>query len=1582
MSTTTLQEEERCCSYLELRWEWQDTPVSDNEHHYITGGGALLVIPRASVSDSGRYSCMASNSAGSSRLDINLQVQAPLSAHVTPSILTAALGQPAAFHCSKAGSPIKSIAWAKDGQSLQSGNPSDTLKLGMVTKEDQGMYQCFVNNEHDSAQATAELRLGDTPPQITYRFIRQTIQPGPLVSLKCVASGNPTPNIKWTLDGFALPQNERFVIGQYVPSHGDVISHVNITSVKVEDGGTYKCTATNRVGEASHSAELYVYGLPQVRPMGEVSAVAGEALIISCPVAGYPIHTIKWFRGDRSLPLTRRHVVFPNGTLIVEKVQAGADGDGGAYRCTASDKLGRSASGSVHVKVMVPPKITPFSFRSDLLLGERIGVQCVVSKGDPPLTIQWLKDGVELALSETSSLLVRELDQFTSILSINDLARHHEGNYTCLASNTVARAHHTATLSVNVPPTWVVEPQNKAAKLGQVAVLDCKVEGFPQPTVVWKKVSGETLGHYRDITTGVLSNGSLVIDNVRQEEQGQYLCEASNGIGEGLSSVVTLTVNAPVHFKVRSKKELVRRGGTAVVQCLAHGDLPINLSWRKEGSFIDLGGRISVKNATSPGGLISELSIRSVRTDDSGVYTCIGRNHYGHDQSTIHLLVQDVPGKPFNVRLVDHSSRQVQLSWTPPQDGNSPITRYIIRYAPLQGESWLEGSLETSVEGKEIVGVMSNLHPATTYSVQIIAENSLGLGEPSMELRVTTEEEAPSAAPRNVKVEATSSTQLVVSWDSPPGDQWNGVLLGHYVGHREAGEVKKQGIGSQKQYNFTTVLLRSGGAKEEVRLTRLRKFCKYAIIVQAYNKRGAGPQSTEVIAQTLEDVPEAAPRQVSCEPTSPESLQVTWQPPPDALVHGIIQGYRLFYETSEDMQDVTEVQTKITTALTTKLHGLLKYTNYSIDVLAFTRVGDGARSERIFCRTKEDVPDAPANIKAMLEKPDIAVVAWLPPANRNGVIHTYGIHIHILEGGNLIDKKSMRQPAGSGSVDHLRYTMAGLKKRHVYEFSVTAFTDVGEGQSTPAVTVTPSTKVNAGILSFGTTKVVAWRSDVRFHCRVVGIPEPKQEWKNGDVKINFQQPGSRVELMGDGSLMLKSAQRSDQGEYTCSVSNEHSQDFITYLLLVQVPPDAPLLLITGSTAHTLQLQWKLGDDGGSPTKGFVIHLKAESGEWEEIRVGGSLSTYALSNLRCGTLYHVFLTAYNRVGSGKPSRTLPVRTRGSLPLIPVVSQVLIVNSTQVGIRLNAWPDGGCPMLYFVIEYALANAMDFTVVGNNISPDKLYNIVGLTPATEYRLRITSHNSAGSTTATYTFVTLNNLGVTVIPSQVVTLGDHRQPFHKDIKVVTLSIFSSIMLILSLLALCFCVKRRDLAQTPGRILEETQSTATQDNKHNRDQYYATVRKLPPSPAHLECIPEYSEDIRPYATFHVSSAGDDTKLQTFAYRESQLSPSRKSTTRVTDDYCRKKSRQRLNEDYDSYGSESDTEPGNSSRGESTNQLDERGGFHVHGGRKHSGSSVPHEPLYPEWGHAQSPSHTRAHAQYQRRYYHLQQTQALPRPRD
>lgn len=116
----------------------------------------------------------------------------------------------------------------------------------------------------------------------------------------------------------------------------------------------------------------------------------------------------------------------------------------------------------------------------------------------------------------------------------------------------------------------------------------------------------------------------------------------------------------------------------------------------------------------------------------------------------------------------------------------SPVV-FIVTDLKYLGDSWIEGSLETSVEGKKVVGIISNLHPATVYSIQIIAENALGMGEPSIDMRLTTEEEAPSAAARNIKVEATSSTTLVVTWDPPLSDQWNGVLLGHNVGYRAAG---------------------------------------------------------------------------------------------------------------------------------------------------------------------------------------------------------------------------------------------------------------------------------------------------------------------------------------------------------------------------------------------------------------------------------------------------------------------------------------------------------------------------------------------------------------------------------------------------------------------------------------------------------------------------------------------------------------------------------------------------------------------------------------------------------------------------
>lgn len=89
------------------------------------------------------------------------------------------------------------------------------------------------------------------------------------------------------------------------------------------------------------------------------------------------------------------------------------------------------------------------------------------------------------------------------------------------------------------------------------------------------------------------------------------------------------------------------------------------------------------------------------------------------------------------------------------------------------------------MDGAHTTATLASLQPATTYIIRVMAENQLGLGEPSDELQVRTTEEPPSVAPRDVVVDARGSRQLLITWTPPPADTWNGQLLGHYVGLRE-----------------------------------------------------------------------------------------------------------------------------------------------------------------------------------------------------------------------------------------------------------------------------------------------------------------------------------------------------------------------------------------------------------------------------------------------------------------------------------------------------------------------------------------------------------------------------------------------------------------------------------------------------------------------------------------------------------------------------------------------------------------------------------------------------------------------------
>ncbi|XP_069701681.1 cell adhesion molecule Dscam2 isoform X1 [Periplaneta americana] len=1520
--------------------------------------GPILVIEAVTSEDAGMYRCSASNAGGEASAELRLVVQTPLHIEVTPPLLSVHLGGNAEFRCvepSQQTGPALLITWFKDGRPLPgpARTSGDRLLISGVGREDRGMYQCVVRRaEGETAQAAAELQLGDAPPVLLYSFIEQTLQPGPAVSLKCSSAGNPTPQIAWTLDGFPLPSNGRFVIGQYVTVHGDVISHVNISHVMVEDGGEYTCTAENRAGRSSHSARLNVYGLPYIRLIPKVTAVAGEALHLKCPVAGYPIEEIRWERSGRELPDDLRQKVQTDGTLVITPVQKATDA--GVYTCSARNKQGHSARRSGEVTVIVPPIIEPFSFQDGLSEGMRTRTVCGVSRGDPPLAITWLKDGG--TISSHLGVNVSALDPYSSLLSISSLASTHSGDYTCVASNPAAEVRYTAKLQVKVPPRWVVEPTDASVERNKHVTLHCQAQGVPQPTVIWKKATGSKSGEYEEIRervyTKLLSNGSLLLQNVKEDREGFYLCQANNGIGTGIGKVVQVKVNSSPYFSAPSRIVTVKKGDTATLQCDVNGDKPINVVWMRGGK-LELtpasNYRVSVKQDSTPEGVSAELQIAAAEAADSGAYFCQASNLYGRDQQLVQLLVQEPPRSPTNLESVMISSRSVNIQWQQQATDSTEVTKYLVQYQENHGP-WQQ--IELTGSPLQHTALIEDLKPATKYVFRVVAEGPAGLSGPSPELTVRTEPQRPAGPPLNVAVRPVSSTELLVTWSPPLAELRHGDIQGYNVGYREISA-------NSQTYNFTSV----GGDGEEgggeLLLGGLGKFTRYAVVVQAFNQVGPGPLSEQATAQTMEDVPSVAPEDVRCAGLTSQSLQVSWQPPPTSQCNGILQGYKLFYEPVLDdhWQGLDEIETRKTTALTAVLTGLRRFTNYSVQVLAFTRVGDGAMTKPIFCTTEEDAPGSPADIKVVVSSPQSLLVSWLPPTEPNGIITKYNLYTRMVDGRDELNHGKRNLPS-----QHTSFEAKGLQQHVEYQFWVTASTRVGEGQSSRVVAQVPTSRVPARISSFGGPIVRPFRNTASLACQSVGQPVPRREWLRGDQSLRGGT-NHNVQIMDTGELLISNLQQSDSGNYTCQVGNTHGSDHIQYTLIVQVRPSSPMLYVTSATSSSILLHWKPGDNGAAPLSGYMLNYRRTHGDLEELTLPRRATSYELKGLHCGSTYHLYLAAQNKIGSSPPSPTLSVKTQGRAPGVPEAQSLLSPNSTSVLLRLHVWPDNGCPLTYFVLQYRPINNPHWTLVSNALKPQRRFTISGLNPASVYQLKVEAHNVAGSSTGEYTFITLTKEGDPP-PPELVKRGHTSQPFYADMRVMVPLVIATLALLGAGAAAGLCWRNKSIHVTEQvRPLKESLDNQ-QNAEAQRERYYATIHKVALQaggdkiPGVKEAllkdagtivsitdIPETSEDISPYATFQLSGPGGDpnnTLLHSFMYHEQAMTEGCASPppAGVVKSSRRRGSRKT---DVDTDDSDSDPEQLTSSRTESSNQLDAgkiKHNFIYHGAQSSTSSDI------------------------------------------
>lgn len=96
----------------------------------------------------------------------------------------------------------------------------------------------------------------------------------------------------------------------------------------------------------------------------------------------------------------------------------------------------------------MPPKISPFDFGEETLnFGEPASVQCTILGGDLPMTITWLLNNH--SIEQMPDVSLSKISKRINVLSIESVAGHHAGVYSCRAKNIAGVSEHSALLSVN-----------------------------------------------------------------------------------------------------------------------------------------------------------------------------------------------------------------------------------------------------------------------------------------------------------------------------------------------------------------------------------------------------------------------------------------------------------------------------------------------------------------------------------------------------------------------------------------------------------------------------------------------------------------------------------------------------------------------------------------------------------------------------------------------------------------------------------------------------------------------------------------------------------------------------------------------------------------------------------------------------------------------------------------------------------------------------------------------------------------------------------------------------------------------------
>uniref|UniRef100_A0A673BUN8 Neuronal cell adhesion molecule-like n=1 Tax=Sphaeramia orbicularis TaxID=375764 RepID=A0A673BUN8_9TELE len=965
------------------------------------------------------------------------------------------------IHCEAKGKPHPSFSWTRNGTHFdidQDPNvnmrPHSGTMVVDISREKvehyEGVYQCTARNKHGTAVSNnIVVRQSRSPLWSKERIKPIVVQEGVSLVLPCrPPAGLPPPIIFWmdnskdythliTRVSQSLNGDLYFSNVLREDSRNDYICYARFPHTQtIQQKQPITVKVLNRKSDCARVDERRPTFLTPSGPSSSKMVLRGQVLEMECIAEGLPTPEISWTKISGDLPAKRTAFLHYQKTLRIVNV---SESDAGDYRCTARNRHG-FVHHTIHVTVKAAPYWISGAPKNLVLAPGENGVLTCRASGTPKPSITWAMNGIPIENSPKD--FSRKVEDDTVIFT--DVQVGSSAVYQCNVSNDYGYLLSNAFVNVLSEPPRVLTPAHKVYQVirNHQALIDCTSFGSPIPKITWFKDSrASTL----DGDPYILhDNGTLEIHVAQMHNSGKYTCVARNTLGISENHVY-LEVKEPTRILKQPEYKIVQRGRSVVFECKVKHDPSLipTMTWLKDDGELPDDERLIVDS--------DSLTITDVTENDAGVYTCIMNTTLDHDSASAELTVRNLslplprkqPDPPTDLELTDQKKRSVQITWTPGDEHNSPIQKFLIQYEDSLHHRGHWHNL-TEVPGTKTTAHLK-LSPYAQYTFRVMALNAVGYSRPSFPSRVyKTEPAAPDENPTGVQGFGTEHNNLVISWKPLSGLQSNGPGLHYRVMWRQ------KFLDSE----WTSVTV-ANNSKFVVSGTPT--FVPYELKVQAVNDYGAGPEPVIAHGYSGEDLPVAAPENVQAMILNSTLAEVHWDPVPAKLIRGHLKGYKVYYwrERSLHKHNPHHVEKQILTFSGNHTRGMLPglhaFSLYSFNVRVYNGKGEGPASPTQKFETPEGVPSAPSSLVITNSNLDSLTLEWNPPHDRNGRLTGYTLKYQPVNNSNELGPvEELALPANETSV-----TLLNLKYSTRYKFYLNAKTVRGAGPaiSQEAVTI-------------------------------------------------------------------------------------------------------------------------------------------------------------------------------------------------------------------------------------------------------------------------------------------------------------------------------------------------------------------------------------------------------------------------------------------------------------------------------------------------------------------------------------------------